>query len=107
MRNLRRSTSRLSRALLAAVAKQEPPRAGAIRPKLRYAHQGGSNPPRIIIHGNSLGHVPDSYRRYLERFFRDAFQLKGTPLKVEFKSGQRNPYRSAEFAAAGKRKTRR
>ncbi len=96
------STPRLSRALEAAVAKQEPPRAGPIRPKLRYAHQGGSNPPRIIIHGNSLEHVPDSYRRYLERSFRDAFKLKGTPLKVEFKSGQRNPYRSAEFAAAGK-----
>ncbi len=96
------STPRLSRALEAAVAKQEPPRAGPIRPKLRYAHQGGSNPPRIIIHGNSLEHVSDSYRRYLERSFRDAFKLKGTPLKVEFKSGQRNPYRSAEFAAAGK-----
>jgi GTP-binding protein len=88
------STPRLSRALQAAVAKQQPPRVGVTRPKLRYAHQGGSNPPRIIIHGNSLHHVPESYRRYLERFFLEAFKLQGTPLKVEFKSSQRNPYYS-------------
>lgn len=85
------STPRLTRALAAAVARQEPPRAGMSRPKLRYAHQGGSNPPRIIIHGNALDKVPDSYRRYLERFLRDMFKLKGTPLKVEFKSSK-NPY---------------
>lgn len=85
------STPRLTRALQAAVARQQPPRAGYNRPKLRYAHQGGSNPPRVIIHGNSLEHVPASYRRYLEHFFRDAFKLQGTPLKVEFKSS-RNPY---------------
>ena len=86
------STPRLTRALAAAVAKQQPPRVGVTRPKLRYAHQGGSNPPRIIIHGNSLQHVPESYRRYLERFFMDTFKLQGTPLKVEFRSTQRNPY---------------
>lgn len=84
-------TPRLSRALAQAVAQQAPPRSGAIRPKLRYAHQGGVNPPRIIVHGNALEHVPDSYRRYLERFFREAFQLHGTPLEVEFRSGP-NPY---------------
>jgi GTPase len=84
-------TPRITRALIAAVAQQQPPRSGMTRPKLRYAHQGGANPPRIIVHGNSLEHVPDSYRRYLERFFRDAFKLQGTPLKVEFKTG-RNPY---------------
>jgi len=88
------TTPRLSRALQAAVAKQQPPRVGVTRPKLRYAHQGGSNPPRIIIHGNSLHHVPESYRRYLERFFLEVFKLQGTPLKVEFKSSQRNPYYS-------------
>ena len=88
------STPRLSRTLQAAVAKQQPPRVGVTRPKLRYAHQGGSNPPRIIIHGNSLHHVPESYRRYLERFFLETFKLQGTPLKVEFKSGKRNPYYS-------------
>ncbi len=84
-------TPRLSRALALAVAQQPPPRSGAIRPKLRYAHQGGVNPPRIIVHGNALDHVPEAYRRYLERFFRDAFQLQGTPLQVEFRGGA-NPY---------------
>ena len=84
-------TPRLTRTLAAAVMRQAPPRAGAGRPKLRYAHQGGINPPRIVIHGSALDHVPDSYRRYLERFFRDAFKLQGTPLRVEFRSGF-NPY---------------
>jgi GTP-binding protein len=87
----RLSTPRLSRSLAAAVAQQAPPRAGAIRPKLRYAHQGGVNPPLVVVHGNALEHVPEAYRRYLERFFRDAFKLQGTPLRVEFKSGS-NPY---------------
>ncbi len=87
-------TPRLTRALQAAVARQQPPRAGLVRPKLRYAHQGGANPPRIVIHGNALEHVPDNYRRYLERFFRDAFKLQGTPLKIEFKTGP-NPYAKA------------
>ena len=84
-------TPKLTRALQAAVTQQQPPRAGYGRPKLRYAHQGGSNPPRIIVHGTALEHVPASYRRYLERFFREVFKLQGTPLKVELKSG-RNPY---------------
>ncbi len=84
-------TPRLTRALELAVSQQPPPRAGANRPKLRYAHQGGVNPPRVVIHGNSVDHVPDSYRRYLERFFREAFKLQGTPLRVEFRSGS-NPY---------------
>ena len=85
------STPKLTRAMIAAVERQEPPRRGTIRPKLRYAHQGGMNPPRIIIHGNSLDKVPESYRRYLEGVFRKAFSLRGTPLAVEFRTG-RNPY---------------
>jgi GTP-binding protein len=84
-------TPRLTRALQDAVMRQAPPRTGFSRPKLRYAHQGGMNPPKIIIHGNSLGQVPDSYRRYLERAFVDFFELQGTPLKVEFKLSS-NPY---------------
>jgi GTP-binding protein len=84
-------TPKLTRALQAAVTQQQPPRAGYGRPKLRYAHQGGSNPPRIIVHGTALEHIPETYRRYLERFMRNAFQLEGTPLKVEFRTG-RNPY---------------
>jgi GTP-binding protein len=84
-------TPRLSRVLAQAVAQQEPPRAGLIRPRPRYAHQGGVNPPRIIVHGNALDRIPDTYRRYLERFFREAFKLQGTPLRVELRSGA-NPY---------------
>ncbi len=86
-------TPRLTRALRAAVERQGPPRAGNLRPKLRYAHQGGSNPPVIVIHGNALRHVPDSYRRYLEGWFREQFELHGTPLRIEFRSGI-NPYAS-------------
>jgi GTPase len=84
-------TPRLTRALIAAVARQMPPRAGQQRPKMRYAHQGGMNPPIIVIHGNSLGHVSESYRRYLEGYFRSEFELAGTPLRVEFRTS-RNPY---------------
>jgi GTP-binding protein len=60
---------------------------------LRYAHQGGMNPPRVIVHGSALDRVPDSYRRYLEGWFRKAFALVGTPLRIELRSG-RNPYAS-------------
>ncbi|MEO8003634.1 MAG: ribosome biogenesis GTPase Der [Betaproteobacteria bacterium] len=88
------STPKLTRVLLAAVQKQSPPRGGASRPKLRYAHQGGMNPPLILIHGNALNQVPDSYRRYLERAFMAAFELRGTPVKVLFKQG-RNPFANA------------
>jgi GTP-binding protein len=84
-------TPRLTRTLQLAVERQQPPRAGYVRPKLRYAHQGGVNPPLVIIHGSALSHVPDAYRRYLEHFFRDAFQLRGTPLRIQFKTGV-NPY---------------
>jgi GTP-binding protein len=84
-------TPKLTRALIAAVARQSPARAGMFRPKLRYAHQGGSNPPRIVIHGTSLNRISDSYRRYLERFFRETFKLQGTPLKIEFRQAA-NPY---------------
>lgn len=85
------STPRLTRVLIDAVQKQSPPRHGIFRPKLRYAHQGGSNPPIIVIHGNALEHVPDSYRRYLERVFMESFKLQGTPLRIQFKTS-RNPY---------------
>jgi GTP-binding protein len=89
------STPRLTRALQAAVEKQTPPRNGIFRPKLRYAHQGGSNPPSIVIHGTGLNHIPDSYRRYLERSFSELFDLRGTPVRVFFKQGK-NPYDTRE-----------
>ena len=85
------STPRLTRVLQAAVEQQPPPRKGIFRPKMRYAHQGGQNPPLVIIHGNALDAISDSYRRYLEGKFRDAFELAGTPLRIEFKSSF-NPY---------------
>jgi GTP-binding protein len=88
-------TPRLTRTLIQAIAKQQPPRAGMVRPKLRYAHQGGKNPPVIVIHGNSLDALTPGYRRYLEGSFRAAFGLEGTPLRIEFRTG-RNP-----FAARG------
>ncbi|OBS30689.1 ribosome biogenesis GTPase Der [Tepidimonas fonticaldi] len=81
----------LTRLLQEAVAFQAPRKSGMFRPKLRYAHQGGQNPPVIVIHGNSLEHVGDAYRRYLEARFRKAFDLVGTPLRIEFKK-QENPY---------------
>lgn len=84
-------TPKLTRVLQAALEKQAPPRHGVFRPKMRYAHQGGQNPPVVVIHGNALDHVPDSYRRYLERAFMDAFRLQGTPMRVEFRSTH-NPY---------------
>ncbi len=88
-------TPKLTRTLIAAVARQAPPRAGYSRPKLRYAHQGGSNPPLIVVHGTALDDVPATYRRYLEATFRKTFGLVGTPLRVEFRTG-RNPYVRAE-----------
>jgi GTP-binding protein len=84
-------TPRLTRALYAAVERQPPPRAGQSRPKMRYAHQGGHNPPIIVIHGTALTRVHDSYRRYLEGWFRDTFSLQGTPLRIEFRTAA-NPY---------------
>ena len=85
------STPKLTRELQAAVEQQPPPRKGIFRPKMRYAHQGGQNPPLVVIHGNALDAIPDSYRRYLETRFRNAFDLAGTPLRIEFKSSH-NPY---------------
>ncbi|MDR1850151.1 MAG: ribosome biogenesis GTPase Der, partial [Zoogloeaceae bacterium] len=85
------STPKLTRVLLDAVARQSPPRHGASRPKMRYAHQGGMNPPIIVIHGNALERIPESYRRYLENTFREAFRLAGTPLRLQFNTSH-NPY---------------
>jgi GTP-binding protein len=81
----------LTRVLHDAVTHQQPRREGRFRPKMRYAHQGGMNPPIVVIHGNSLEHVPDSYKRYLEGRFREHFKLVGTPLRIELRSG-RNPF---------------
>lgn len=84
-------TPKLTRVLQDAVARQSPPRHGLFRPKPRYAHQGGQNPPVVVIHGNALDHIGDSYRRYLEGVFREAFKLQGTPLRIQFNTSH-NPY---------------
>jgi GTP-binding protein len=89
--NCKMSTPILTRLLLEAVQFQSPQRAGIYRPKLRYAHQGGMNPPIIIVHGNSLEHVTAAYKRFLEGRFRKEFDLTGTPMRIEMKSSH-NPY---------------
>ena len=86
------TTPVLTRLLQEAVAFQAPQRSGMFRPKMRYAHQGGMNPPVIVIHGNSLECVPDAYKRFLEGRFRKAFDLVGTPLRIEFKISD-NPFK--------------
>lgn len=88
-------TPQLTRALQEALDHQQPRRKGSIRPKLRYAHQGGQNPPIIVIHGSALDVIDSSYKRYLEKHFRDSFSLTGTPLRIEFRSGK-NPFSRQE-----------
>jgi len=85
------STPQLTRILEEAVANHQPPLVRGQRIKLRYAHQGGQNPPLIVIHGNRTEHVPASYRRYLANVYREALDLWGTPIRMEFKGGE-NPY---------------
>lgn len=81
----------LTRLLLEAIQYQTPKKVGSYRPKMRYAHQGGMNPPLIVIHGNSLEHVTEAYKRFLEGRFRKEFNLVGTPLRIEMKTSH-NPY---------------
>jgi len=84
-------TKRLTELLVDCTADHQPPVVRGRRIKLRYAHQGGSNPPRIIVHGSKTDDLPDSYKRYLEKTFRKVLKVKGTPIRFEFKSGD-NPY---------------
>ncbi len=91
------STPQLTRVLIDAVAAHQPPKTGPFRPKLRYAHQGGMNPPLIVIHGNALDTIGDSYRRYLEGVFVRAFRLHGTPLRIQFNVST-NPYAERKTA---------
>lgn len=88
-------TPKIMRILQAAIEKQAPPLVSGFRPKMRYAHQGGSNPPTIIVHGNLLNKIPDSYTRYLIRNFLKAFQLKGTPIKIKYITSD-NPFHDKE-----------
>lgn len=94
------STPQLTRVLIDATTQHQPPISKGIRPKLRYAHQGGSNPPIVVIHGNHVDGIKDSYKRFLESTFRKVFQLSGTPLRVQFKQGN-NPYAEPDKFKAG------
>ena len=85
-------TAEITKALEIACETNPPPMARGHAPKLRYAHPGGENPPTIIVHGNRLRTLPESYRRYLENFFRKRFKLVGTPVRFVFKEGD-NPYK--------------
>ena len=99
------ATPRLTRVLQDAVSQQQPGRTGLFRPKPKYAHQGGSNPPVIIVHGNHLEGITDSYKRYLENTFRTVFNLHGTPLRVDFKS-RHNPFEARHVNPLTPRQTR-
>lgn len=85
------NTNALTRILEAAVFDHPPPMVNGRRIKLRYAHAGGQNPPLIVIHGNQTGSVPNSYQRYLEKFFRRELELAGTPVRIEFRTSE-NPF---------------
>ena len=90
------STSDLTRLLEKAVQSHQPPMVNGHRIKLRYAHQGGMNPPRIIIHGNQIPKVPAVYKRYLTNFFRKELKSVGTPIMIEFKGSDSNPFISSK-----------
>jgi len=86
-------TSVLNKVLKEAVFNQQPSMSGRFRPKLRYAHAGGKNPPKIVIHGNNLKELKDSYTKYLENFFRNKLSLGETPLAILYKE-QSNPFKN-------------
>ena len=104
------ATPKLTRALQAAVEQQQPPMSGRFRPKMRYAHQGGSNPPIVVIHGSGLDGVKATYKRYLEGHFQRDFKLKGTPLRIELRSsvnpfeGKRKPLTEKQDSQRRRRK---
>ncbi len=93
-------TPALTRALEQAIAAQSPPLVHGRRIKLKFAHQGGKCPPRIIVHGNQTAAVPDAYRRYLANVFRQSFDLFATPVKVEFRTDA-NPFSARGARRAG------
>ena len=99
-------TGALTRALQEAVARHPPPLVRGRRIRLRYAHQGGSAPPRLIVHGNQTEAVPEAYQRYLAGAFRQRFSLHGTPLLVEFRTGD-NPFQGRRNELSTRQRRRR
>jgi GTP-binding protein len=100
------STPALTRMLEQAVHQHQPPLVRGRRIKLRYAHQGGQNPPVIVIHGNQTESLPDAYKRYLNNYFRTALQLVGTPIRLEFRTGE-NPYQGRRNTLTPRQQRRR
>ncbi|MGB5426239.1 MAG: ribosome biogenesis GTPase Der [Gammaproteobacteria bacterium] len=99
-------TPRLTDILEQAVQEHQPPLVRGRRIKLRYAHQGGRNPPVIVIHGNQTDRVPATYKRYLVNAFREALKLTGTPIRIEFKTGD-NPYKGRKNKLTGRQQKRK
>jgi GTP-binding protein len=99
-------TPELTRVLEKAVEQHQPPAVIGRRIKLRYAHQGGRNPPTVVIHGNQTDKLPDVYKRYLANVFRDAFKLRGVPLRLEFKTGD-NPFKDKKNVLTGRQLKKR
>ncbi|TGD91221.1 ribosome biogenesis GTPase Der, partial [Salmonella enterica subsp. enterica serovar Poona] len=85
------STAMLTRIMTMAVEDHQPPLVRGRRVKLKYAHAGGYNPPIVVIHGNQVKDLPDSYKRYLMNYFRKSLEVMGTPIRIQFKEGE-NPY---------------
>jgi len=100
------STSELNKVLEDAVEAHAPPLVRGRRIKLRYAHQGGRNPPVIVIHGNQTEKLPEAYRRYLINKFRKAFRLMGTPVRLGFKSSE-NPFKGRRNKLTPRQETKR
>ena len=100
------NTSALNKILNEAIKKQPPPLTGRFRPKLRYAHQGGKNPPLFIIHGNNLKKLPSSYEKYIENYFREHLKLRSTPLFIELRESN-NPYKDKPNILTGRQKKKR
>jgi GTP-binding protein len=93
--NIKVATNRLTQILEDAVEQHQPPLVGGRRIKLRYAHMGGQNPPVVVIHGNQTASVPGAYKRYLENVFRKVLRIEGTPIAIEFKTGD-NPFKDRQ-----------
>lgn len=89
------ATNRLTQILEGAIEQHQPPLVSGRRIKLRYAHMGGQNPPIIVIHGNQTAEVPHTYKRYLENIYRKVLKIEGTPVLIEFKTGD-NPFKDKQ-----------
>ena len=103
---LEMSSSKLTKMLEQALAAHQPPLVQGRRIKLRYAHMGGQNPPRIVIHGNQTSAVPESYKRYLINYFREKLKIIGTPIVVQFKTGD-NPFKDKKNVLTERQRKRR